>query len=56
MHQQPFPNAGVEIVDALPMEGVTGFFVEVKFAVGDGPGNFLTHPDRRKNVLPPANH
>ena len=55
MSQQPIPYAGIEVLDALPMKGVTGLFIKMEFTVWDGPGYFFGHPYGRKNILPPAN-
>ena len=56
MRQQPFPHAGVEILNAFPVERVSGLIIQIKRTVWNGTSYFFAHPNGRENILSPANN
>ncbi len=51
MLQQPLRRARIEIVHALPVEGMPGVVVKVEVGAGDVGGGFFAHPARSKGII-----
>jgi hypothetical protein len=51
---KPFAHARVEALDALPVEGMAGAFIQLKIATRNSRGDLFCHPDRSENIAATA--